>query len=90
MDASTAQEMSPFIGRLAMLVTGELTISVQILDVRHVWQRTDFKVTPKGTTMSDIAERVVAGAAWLDEQRPGWANEIGVARSMATGTLAEP
>jgi hypothetical protein len=46
MDASTAQEMSPFIGRLAMLVTGELTISVQILDVRHVWQRTDFKVTP--------------------------------------------
>jgi hypothetical protein len=37
---------------------------------------TDRLTAVRGCTMSTIAERVAAGAAWLDEHEPGWRQRI--------------
>jgi hypothetical protein len=42
----TATEMNSVIGKIGMLRTEDFRIEVEIVDVRQVWNRTDYRVTP--------------------------------------------
>lgn len=42
----TAREAKNLLGKVGALTMGDLTVDVEILDVREVFGRTDFLVTP--------------------------------------------
>lgn len=53
----TAKEMVNTIGKTGTLRVEELQIEVEILDIRNVWNRTDFLVSP----ISGQGEKWVSG-----------------------------